>query len=167
MTNQVEENQINSRAFRQVMGLFATGVTVVTTTLHGEIYGMTANSVTSVSLDPLLVLICVQKEATWGEKLRQTSGFTINILAEDRADLSNYFAGLWPAEASAPDFEFDLWLSGGRLRGALGGVACEIAEFIEGGDHWIVIGRVVDLYRADSPANPLLFYGGQYRRLGS
>lgn len=165
MVNQVEEHLVNSRTFRQVMGLFATGVTVVTTELKGETYGMTANAVTSVSLDPLLVLICVQKNATWGEKLRQTSGFTINILAEDQTDLSNFFAGLWPADVAPPDFEFEPWLGGGRLRGAIGGLACEIDQFIEGGDHWIVMGRVIDLYRLELPANPLLYYGGQYRRL--
>jgi flavin reductase (DIM6/NTAB) family NADH-FMN oxidoreductase RutF len=81
--------KIDSRVFREVMGLFATGVTVITTRIDGETYGMTANAITSVSLDPLLVLVCVQTEAHMAKLLRQSGEFSINILNEDQEILSN------------------------------------------------------------------------------
>jgi len=159
-----EATQIDSRTFRNVMGLFATGVTVVVTELNGETHGMTANAITSVSLDPLLVLVCVQKEAHMAEFLRQSGQFSINILNEEQAPLSNYFAGLWPDE-TPPAFEFEPWVCGPKLKDTLGGLACKVDKFLDGGDHWIVTARVVDLFFIENPANPLLYYRGQYRKL--
>ena len=157
-------NPINSREFRNVMGLFATGVTVLAVEIEGEIYGMTANAITSVSLEPLLILVCVQKEAHMAAYLQQVRQFSMNILNETRDDLSNYFAGIW-ADPTPPEFAFEPWVCGPRLTCAIGALACRIEQFIEGGDHWIVIGAVVDLYQAESPATPLLYYRGQYRKL--
>ena len=156
---------IDNRTFRNVMGLFATGVTVIATQIDGEIQGMTANAVTSVSLDPLLVLVCVQKKAHMAEFLQASGEFSINILNEDQADLSNFFAGIWPNDKPDPSFEFDPWVCGPRLRGSIGAVACKIDELIEGGDHWIITGSVIDLYRQETPQNPLLYYKGQYGKL--
>jgi flavin reductase (DIM6/NTAB) family NADH-FMN oxidoreductase RutF len=155
---------ITSREFRNVMGLFATGVTVLAVEIEGEIYGMTANAITSVSLEPLLILVCVQKEAHMATYLQQARQFSVNILAENREDLSNYFAGIW-SDSEPPDFTFEAWNCGPRLVGALGALACRVEQFIEGGDHWIVIAAVVDLFQAQTPANPLLYYRGRYRRL--
>jgi flavin reductase (DIM6/NTAB) family NADH-FMN oxidoreductase RutF len=96
--------------------------------------------------------------------LRQSGGFSINILSEEQQDLSQFFANMW-SKAEPPPFAFLPWLGGPRLEGAIGALACKISEFVEGGDHWIVLGQVVDLYRAENPANPLLYYRGQYRRI--
>jgi len=158
------KNIITSREFRKVMGLFATGVTVLAVEIEGEIYGMTANALTSVSLEPLLILVCVQKEAHMATYLQQSRQFSINILDENREDLSNYFAGMWP-DPTPPDFAFESWTCGPRLVGATGALACRVEQFVEGGDHWIVIASVVDLYQVKMPANPLLYYRGQYRKL--
>ena len=158
-------NQIDGRAFRNVMGLFATGVTVVTTQVNGQPHAMTANAITSVSLDPLLVLACVQKKAHMAEALQQSSHFSINILSERQQNLSNYFAGYWPEDVDPPPFEFLPWATGPRLEGVIGALACNVHDFIEGGDHWIVIGQVIDLYQQESPENPLLYYTGKYGRL--
>ncbi|MBE7553865.1 MAG: flavin reductase [Anaerolineales bacterium] len=163
MTNLIEE-VVDSRVFRNTIGLFATGVTVVAVEAEGEVYGMTANAVTSVSLEPMLVLVCVQKEAHLMSFLRQTDGFSINILSEQQQNLSSYFAHMWP-HPEPPAFTFIPWLGGPRLEGAIGAIACRTREFLEGGDHWIVVGRVIGLYRAENPANPLLYYRGQYRRI--
>jgi flavin reductase (DIM6/NTAB) family NADH-FMN oxidoreductase RutF len=164
VTRSKEEVTIDSRAFRNTMGLFATGVTVMAVEVDGEIFGMTANALTSVSLEPLLVLVCVQKEAHLMKLLRKSEGFSINILSEEREDLSNFFANMW-YKPEPPPFAFQPWLGGPRLEGAIGAIACKTREFLEGGDHWIVIGQVIGLYRAENPANPLLYYRGQYRRM--
>jgi flavin reductase (DIM6/NTAB) family NADH-FMN oxidoreductase RutF len=160
----VTEKTINSRAFRNVMGLFATGVTVVAAEVDGEIHGMTANAITSVSLEPLLVLVCVQKEAHLTGVLRQAGQFSINILPEERADLSIFFAGMWK-ESTPPSFTFIPWIGGPRLADAIGAVACQIERFLDGGDHWIITASVLDLYQLEHPAKPLLYYRGQYRKL--
>ena len=164
MTLANEEINIDSRAFRNTIGLFATGVTVVAAEVDGEIRGMTANSITSVSLDPPLVLFCVQKGAHLLEFLEKSGGFSINILNADQTDLSHFFANMWP-EAEPPPFTFTPWLGGPRLNGVMGAIACKVEQILEGGDHWIVIGLVVDLYYTPNSADPLLYYMGQYRRI--
>jgi flavin reductase (DIM6/NTAB) family NADH-FMN oxidoreductase RutF len=146
------------------MGLFATGVTVVAAEVGGEIHGMTANAITSVSLDPLIVLVCVQKEAHMAGILQQSGQFSINILAEDRADLSIFFAGMW-AESAPPSFTFEPWIGGQRLHGAISALGCTIDRFLDGGDHWIITGLVTALYKQDNPAGPLIYYRGRYRKL--
>jgi len=165
MTTSKPDKTIDNRAFRNVMGRFATGVTVIATEIDGEIQGMTANAITSVSLDPLLVLVCVQKEAHMTAYLRQSGEFSINILNEDQENLSNYFAGIWPDDKPPPSFVLEAWVCGPRLQGILGALACEIKEFLEGGDHWIIIGAVIDLYLPEEPPSPLLFYRGRYRKV--
>lgn len=163
MTNLTEE-VLDSRVFRNTIGLFATGVTVVAVEVEGQIYGMTANAVASVSLEPMLVLVCVQKDAHLMGFLPRAGGFSINILSEQQQDLSSYFAHMWP-DPEPPPFAFTSWLGGLRLEGAIGAIACRTREFLEGGDHWIVVGEVIGLYRAENPANPLLYYRGQYRHI--
>lgn len=159
---------ITRRAFRDVMGLFATGVTVVAANLQGQTHGMTANAITSVSLDPFLILVCVHKEAVMAEILEKSGQFSINILNEDQENLSSYFASMWPEGADPPDFVFEPWQGQVRLQGVIGVLGCQIDKFLDGGDHWIITGLVVDLDYQESPANPLLYYRGRYHRfLGS
>lgn len=156
--------KLDGRAFRSTMGLFTTGVTVVAVESDGEVHGMTANALTSVSLEPLLVLVCIQKSAHLMTFLEQSGGFSINILSEDQEDLSRFFANMWP-RAEPPSFTFIPWTGGPRLAGVMGAIACQTAQILDGGDHWIVLGQVLDLYQAEIPANPLLYYRGQYRQL--
>lgn len=146
------------------MGLFATGVTVVAARHEGEIHGMTANALTSVSLDPLLVLVCVGKQARMNRFIQHAGGFSINILSEDQEALSRYFAGSWKP-VTPPEFRFAPWEGGPRLVGCLASVGCLTDRFIEAGDHRIVLGRAVALHHGDPSARPLLFFGGRYRRL--
>lgn len=166
MTELVNEIKIDRRAFRNTMGLFATGVTVVAVAFEGEVHGMTANAITSVSLEPLLVLVCIQKTAHLMSFLEQSGSFSINILSEDREDLSLFFANMW-ANNEPPPFTFLPWTGAPRLEGAIGAVACQTDQILEGGDHWIVLGRVVEVYQAENPTNPLLYYRGQYRQLST
>lgn len=155
---------VDARAFRNTIGLFASGVTVVAARHSGHLHAMTANSITSLSLDPPLVVFGVGKRAHMVEELRQAAAYAINILREDQQALSSYFAGKWTGEAP-PAFRFLPWEGGPRLEGAIAAVGCTIQDWLEGGDHWIVVGRVVALYQAPEPRRPLLFYAGTYRHL--
>ena len=152
---------VDAREFRQTVGHFVTGVTVLAMEVDGEIRTMTANSFTSVSLDPPLVLVCVGKQTRMGQFVGTARGFSINILRLDQQHLSAYFAGLW-REPEPPPFQFLTWEGGPRLDGAAAALGCEFHGIHEGGDHWIVIGRVVALYRPSGPYRPLAFFRGRY-----
>jgi len=145
------------------MGLFATGVTVVAVELPDGVHGMTANAVSSVSLEPLLVLVCVDRRARMHDQLPVGRGFSINILREDQEPLSRYFAGSWP-QTSPPEFRFLRWEHGPLLVGALSTVGCRAERLFEGGDHTIVLARVTGLHERE-PGRPLAFFGGRHRRL--
>lgn len=161
----IESPQPDVPAFRRTMGLFATGVTVLTTTnSEGEPIGMTANAVASLSLDPMLLLVCVEKEANMASHILGAAGFSVCILGEDQMLLSDYFAGRLPLEP-APPFVLREWTGGPLLEGCIAAVSCMKYQVLEGGDHWIVLGEVVGLYRPEAHSNPLIFYDSQYRRL--
>jgi len=153
---------IDSRTFRQTVGRFVTGVTVIAIDVDGEIRAMTANSFTSLSLDPPLVLFCLGKETKAGHHIRSAPGFSISILREDQRDLSSYFAGAWALDAAPPPFSFTEWEGGPRLDGCMAALGCRTHAIHEGGDHWIVVGEVVATYRAEDAAEPLVFFGGRY-----
>jgi flavin reductase (DIM6/NTAB) family NADH-FMN oxidoreductase RutF len=155
---------VDSKAFRQAVGQFVTGVTVIATEFDGSIRAMTANSFTSLSLDPPLVLFCVGKDATLGQLVRDVSGFSVNILQRDQQHLSTYFAGGWKDE-TPPPFAFEAWDGGPLLAGCAAALGCSLHAVHEGGDHWIVVGRVVNLYRHPEDVTPLLFWSGRYHSL--
>lgn len=152
-----------ARRFRDTMGLFATGVAVVIARGKGEEpVAMTANAVSSVSLDPMLVLFCPGKQSHLAEHIHEIQSFSINILRHDQEALSTYFAGGWK-EATPPPFRLVPTQSGLRLEGSLASLECSLERAIDAGDHWIVIGRVLDLHTGVQPHRPLLFFGGRYR----
>lgn len=155
---------ISARDFRATMGLFPTGVTVVTTGTGGDIHAMTANAITSVSMDPPLLLFCVNKTAVMADRLRQNERFTINILNENQTTLSNYFARQATGSA-APDFQFCDWAGGARLERSAAALSCGLYALYDGGDHWIAVGQVEALYQPEAKAAPLLFYQGQYHQV--
>ena len=158
----VEQLAPDPRGFREVAGLFATGVTVIVTETGGQIRGMTANSVASVSLDPLLMLFCPNRKAHIAQDMPALRRFTINILRQEQQALSTYFAGGW-RQSQPPPFEFHPSPAGPYLAGCLASIGCETERVIEAGDHWMVLGRVTWLQRSPGPHNPLLFMSGQYR----
>ena len=135
---------IDVRAFRQTIGHYATGVAVVAFEVDGTVRAMTANSLTSLSLDPPLLLFCVGKHTKTGQTIHQASRFSINILADSQRDISTYFAGAWRT-GPAPSFAFIDWDAGPQLEGSAASIGCEIHAIHDGGDHWIVVGRVVTL----------------------
>lgn len=152
--------------YRSLIGRFATGVTVVTTNVGGRLHGMTANAVCSLSLDPLQLLVCVDRGSNCYIQMQNAEVFGVSILSADQEEISNVFAqSTEPTEGSLPGVEHRFGRLGAPLiENALAHLECRIAERISGGDHIIVIGDVVagEVVR---DARPLLFYGGRYGRL--
>lgn len=156
--HEMGEIRMEDRIFRDAMGKFATGVTVLITENDGETHGMTANGFMSVSLDPKLVVISIGHKAKFLEKVKQSKKFSVNILSEDQEHYSRHFAG-----KPGDDVQFGKLAGMPVLEGALAQVACEVvSEYVEG-DHTLFIGKVIDLDIEDK--NPLLFFGGKYRQL--
>lgn len=151
-------------AFRAVMSRFAAGVTVMTTVTRGGPHGMTANAIASVSLDPLLVLVCVERGTVMARAVAESGVFALSILSGEQERLSNHFADGErpegePMFAAAP---YD-WSPGGAplLRDALAWVDCRVWATYPGGDHDIVVGEVtgVDL---GHDADALVYYRSGY-----
>jgi flavin reductase (DIM6/NTAB) family NADH-FMN oxidoreductase RutF len=154
---------IETQELRRVMGHFATGVTVITTIDgDGNPNGLTANAFLSLSLNPPLVLISVDKSATCYACFGLKNGFTVNFLSEDQEEISRRFA-----TKGADKFADLKWRSGANgaaiIEGVLGYVECKIRECHDGGDHTIVIGEIVNLEAVGE--RPLLFFKGKYQKL--
>jgi 3-hydroxy-9,10-secoandrosta-1,3,5(10)-triene-9,17-dione monooxygenase reductase component len=159
---------VPAERLRAAMGRFATGVTVITTRDEaGRRLGTTANAVASVSLRPPLVLACLRDESETLAALLERRRFAINVLHTSQSDLSERFArrsaaDSWDAVAHRTSHGVPV------LEGALATLECELHDVADGGDHSVVIGRVVELEHSAGPeADPLLFYGGGYRALGA
>jgi len=154
---------VDKNELRRVMGHFATGVAIITTrSENGKLHGLTANAVTSVSLVPPLVLVCVDKGAESYPCFEQSRVFTVNILANDQEELSRRFA------ISGGDkfrgVSYALGANGAPLiHGALGHLQCRVTAAYEGGDHTIYLGEVQEVEASE--AMPLLFFRGSYRRI--
>jgi flavin reductase (DIM6/NTAB) family NADH-FMN oxidoreductase RutF len=153
--------------FRQVLGNFATGITVVTTRgLDGKVYGLTVNSFTSVSLDPLLVLVCFDNRLSSLKHFKDSKKFGVSLLSEKQEHLSRMFA---LKDSERPDSIYFEGSAAGQplLREALAFLECETVEVFPGGDHQIFLGKVVgaDLLEGATGANPLLYFRGKYHRL--
>jgi flavin reductase (DIM6/NTAB) family NADH-FMN oxidoreductase RutF len=156
-------DDVTAAAFRHAMGHFATGVTVVTSVgLDGQPVGTTANAVTSVSLDPPLVLVCLDHASLTLAAMRSHGAFVVNVLAAPQQHLSANFArrGLaaaWdgvqhqPGPTGSP-----------RLHGALATVECTVQHQVTAGDHEIVVGRVRQVVAGRQEDTPLLFWRGGY-----
>ncbi|HEY1272870.1 MAG TPA: flavin reductase family protein [Terriglobales bacterium] len=153
--------------FRKAMGCFATGVTVITVDQEGEVHGMTANAFSSVSLDPMLVLVCVDHRARTHSHLHAKKRFGINVLAENQRAISEYYARSSETHQHAEQAgaHFDRTGHGTPvLRGALAYLECRLHSAQDAGDHTIFIAEVEEVVVRDG--NPLLFYRGQYRKTG-
>ena len=155
---------LDARRFRDTMGLFATGVAVVVVRAEQEVLAMTVNAVSSVSLDPLLVMFCPGKKSNLARHVASLSGFSINILRHDQQALSTYFAGGWK-DPIPPPFRLVPSRCAPRLEGSLASIECEPRQVIEVGDHWMVIGEVLELHTGVQPHRPLLFLSGRYRHV--
>jgi flavin reductase (DIM6/NTAB) family NADH-FMN oxidoreductase RutF len=157
---------IDAASYRRIIGQFATGVTVVTTAVDGRLHGMTANALTSVSLDPLLLLVCVDKGTHAHDELTNAGRFGVNILAEEQEEVSNLFAATTePEQGRLQGVSYHLGPNGAPIiDGCLAYVECAVTDRCPGGDHTIFIGEVLggEIVRE---APPLVFFEGRYRRL--
>jgi flavin reductase (DIM6/NTAB) family NADH-FMN oxidoreductase RutF len=151
-------------ALRQTLGMFATGVTVVTTLVSEQIHGMTANAFMSVSLEPPLVLISVDRRTKMCSLLHQECRFGVSVLAHDQRPLSDRFAGR-PADGG-PEPSFAIVHEAPVVEGAAAHFVAIIDRSYWGGDHSLFLGRV-EYARFTPDARPLLFHGGQYGSLSS
>lgn len=148
--------------FRRALGQFASGVTVVTTrTAAGQPQGLTVSSFCSVSLDPPLVLVCIDKRSEATQGLSESRVFAVSVLAEDQQAVSHQFAygGAERFNGYTPSTSDGLVL----IPGAAAHIECRLHAAHDAGDHFIYVGEVHKL--AVQPARPLLYHAGSYRRL--
>jgi flavin reductase (DIM6/NTAB) family NADH-FMN oxidoreductase RutF len=158
---------LTASEFRKAMGRFATGVTIVTVNLDGEVHGMTANAFASVSLDPMLVLVCVDHTTRTHAHLHAKKRFGINVLCEDQRAISEYYA------RPERDHEHAEEEAGARfehtrhgtpmLQGSLAYLECRLHSAQDAGDHTIFIAEVEDVIVREG--EPLLFFRGKYRKV--
>ena len=158
---------LDPKLFRSTLGKFATGVTVVTAESPSMRRGMTANAFSSLSLEPPLVLVCVDNNATFLNVIQEAKRFAINFLAEDQKATSDWFAGKGrDAEDQFADISNENGENGAPvLTGSLATLECETHEELPGGDHTIVVGRVTNIVTDEDVRRPLLFYASAYRKM--
>jgi flavin reductase (DIM6/NTAB) family NADH-FMN oxidoreductase RutF len=149
-------------ALRRTLGMFATGVTVITTREGDQVHGMTANAFMSVSLEPPLVLISVDRRTKMCALLHEGRNYGVSVLCETQSALSDRFAGR--VVAGAPEPRFEVIHDTPLVEGALAHFVANINRSYWGGDHSLFLGRVE--YARYSEGTPLLFHGGRYERLG-
>jgi flavin reductase (DIM6/NTAB) family NADH-FMN oxidoreductase RutF len=152
----------DSKQQRTIMGQFATGVTIVTTDGDAGPHGLTANAVASLSLDPPLVLVAVEKRAHSFDYLKKNRCFAVNILRLDQEEISRRFATPGPKDFKGLNIT-TATTKAPILADCLAFVDCKVVEILPGGDHEIFIGEIVaGEYHG---GEPLLYHAGGYRRL--
>lgn len=162
MASEVDLNRSDLTPFLEVMRVYPTGVTVVSTETPAGPYGLTVNSFTSLSLEPPLILVCLDNRLSGFEQFVEAGQFAVNILASDQQEASIYF--------STPGTDRSHYLTGTGemglplLEGALAVLECELSETFPGGDHTILVGRVRVARRFENRA-PLVFLDGGYTSL--
>jgi flavin reductase (DIM6/NTAB) family NADH-FMN oxidoreductase RutF len=163
----IEGEALNDRTLRKLRGLFASGVTVVTTAHAGRLRGMTVSACSSVSLDPPLIVICLAPEAATCEMVVDSGVFAVNILSDDQEFLSERFAARAPiVNEQFEGVPYDEAVTGAPiLPDSLAWYDCRVEAVHDGGDNVIIIGRVVAIGLGDEARQPLLYYANRYAHL--
>jgi len=162
------EHAITPDLFRRACGLWATGVSVVTTAdAGGRPYGLTMNAVTSLSLNPPMFIVCVDNGSDTLKPMQESRVFCVNVLTTEQQALSNRFAKKGADKFS--DVDYTSGVTGAPvLTGSLVSIECVVTAMVTGGDHQICCGEVRHLSVNDAPqAAPLLYFGGRYATLGT
>lgn len=151
---------MDERLFRDAMGKFATGITVVSMYEKDETIGMTVNAFMSLSLDPMLVAVSIDETASMYDNFKSEKSFGISMLSESQEELSSYFA-----RQIEIDYDVKFLDQSGVpvIEGALANLSCETIQEVEAGDHKIVIAKVKDI--AINEGDPVLYFGSNYRYL--
>ena len=162
-----EDSMPDANTFRQAWGKFATGVSVITTVQSDdEIHGMTANGITSVSLDPLLALVCAGHTTASYPLIKQSGRFAINILSEDQRAIAEYYARPTDQKTGDVPASFTRTAQGAAtLDGSLAYMDCRVVNEYVAGDHTIFIGEVEEIHIAPDANRPLLYFEGKFNRL--
>ena len=159
------EDMPDAQTFRQAWGKFASGVSIVTTVRSdGDVHGMTANGISSVSLDPLLVLVCAGHTTTSYPLIQDSGRFAINILSEDQQVIAEYYAR--PTDQKTGDLEIPISMTergSAIVDGSLAQMDCKVVTEHVAGDHTIFIGEVEEINVGDG--RPLLFYEGRFGQI--
>jgi 3-hydroxy-9,10-secoandrosta-1,3,5(10)-triene-9,17-dione monooxygenase reductase component len=153
-------SRLDPELFREVFGRFATGVAVVTSAGPAGMGGMTANALCSLSLDPLLALVCFDNDARTLPIVRDAARFAVNVLNSDQEELAGVFASKLPESEKLDAVGHRLEAGLPIIHGSLAWATCELRELIPGGDHTIAIGEVTSMGLGDG--EPLVWYGGRY-----
>jgi len=152
---------VDPQVFRQIIGNFASGVTVITTREQGTDYGLTASAVTSLTLDPPMLLVCINKNTGTQAAISRTRTFGVNILDEDQADLAFKFAKPQSDKFQGVDFSYGS-LGVPLLTGALARIECRVAADVEAGTHKVFLAEVDDA--TASTGSPLTYFRGKMGR---
>ena len=154
---------ISKDEFRRALGRFASGVTVVTAKdATGKLHGITVSAFCSVSLEPPLILVCIDKNTGSHHALTQTDSFVVNILRDDQQYLSNRFASYLPDKFEA--VKYHSGIDGlPVLEEALANLECRLVNSHDNGDHTIFVGQIERATVSDG--NPLIYFHGNYRKL--
>ena len=157
---------VSPELFRNTLSKFCTGVTIVTVKNQDGVHGLTVNAFSSVSLDPPLVLVCIQKSGLAHSVLCDCQGFVVNILSAEQKELSDRFANpKLDSETRFRDSDFEVSPKGVPiLTGNLGHLECHLVTQVEGGDHTIFIGQVENADFSNGK-HPLLFFESKYAGL--
>lgn len=154
---------ITKDEFRQALGRFASGVTVVTTrAADGHLHGLTVSAFCSVSLDPPLILVCIQKTTGSYHAFQESKAFVVNVLSDLQKDISNHFASHLEDKFQSVDYEAGIE-NIPVLKECLVNLECRLANSYDGGDHTIFVGEIQKAHIGDG--NPLTYFHGSYREI--
>jgi flavin reductase (DIM6/NTAB) family NADH-FMN oxidoreductase RutF len=156
----VAPQDIDPAAFRDTLGRLVTGVCVVTSFGPDGPSGLTANAVTSLSLDPPLMIVCFDRTARTLAAVEHSRRFGVHFLARSQEEIAARFASKQPEHEKFARVDWSTRAGVPRLTDCLGGLACELERLLPGGDHVIGIGAVIDLWQSDG--EPLVFFRGDY-----
>lgn len=159
--------EVHPDDFKGALGSWAAGVTVVSTNLDGQVYGITVSSFSSLSIDPLLILVSIQNSNALAAMIPKSGVFAVSILADDQEAISNAFSksGREPGATLGEDVPTLDWHTGSPIvTGALAHLDCQLETAVPGGDHTIIIGRVVGA-SFDATKEPLIYFRRRYRPL--
>jgi 3-hydroxy-9,10-secoandrosta-1,3,5(10)-triene-9,17-dione monooxygenase reductase component len=149
-------------SYRQLFGRFATGVAVVLSEEGDRVVGLTVNSLTSISLDPFLLLFCARNESKSAAVVLRSGRFSVNVLSAHQEHIARYFSGSKDHEAK---FNYRRGKKFVWLAGAAAVFRCEVEAVYPGGDHRIIVGRVIDMFGPQKCDRPLVYHRGRYTHL--
>jgi len=152
---------VQNEIFKEAVGKFPTGITVISTTYGDKLWGFTANSFTSVSLSPSLISFCLNKEAGSFEAFKATDNFGISILSANQADISRHFATHIEDKFTDINHKIGAVYGAPLISGAVAFIECEKYNAFECGDHFIFVGKAVAT-KVDRAKSPLLYFAKSY-----